>query len=407
MTHTKSRKALPILFITLLIDLIGIGMVIPIIPTIFTDPTSPSFMLAEYASNHWYIIAGLVLGFYGLMQFIAAPILGELSDMYGRKRLLTIGVGILAISQLFFGAGILAKSLWLIFISRMIAGLGGANFSIAQASIADISEPENRAKNFGLIGVAFGLGFILGPVFGGYIAHVTNSAAMPFFVAGALGIINLISVSFFLPETHHVRSEKKKIPLFKGIQNLKQALTDKEASRVYITSLLYMLGFSCFNSFSGIYFTHKFGLSEAGLGTYFGVVGIWIVITQAIILRFITKIYNEKQILRITLLSMATALFILPFIPTITLQYLFIPFLAIPQGLTMANISSLISKSVSKDKQGAALGINGSIGAFSQGTIPALSGLISSILGVIFPFILGGISIIGAWYMLFIKSERK
>lgn len=388
-------------------DLIGIGMIIPIIPIIFTDPTSPSFMLAEYASNHWYIIAGLVLGFYGLMQFIAAPILGELSDMYGRKRLLTIGVGVLAISQVFFGAGILMKSLWLIFISRMIAGLGGANFSIAQASIADISEPENRAKNFGLIGVAFGLGFILGPVFGGYIAHATNSAAIPFFVAGALGIINLISVSLFLPETHHVRSEKKKIPLFKGIHNLKQALTDKDASRVYITSLLYMLGFSFFNSFSGIYFTHRYGLNEAGLGTYFGIVGIWIVITQAIILRFITKIYNEKQILRITLLSMASALLVLPFIPTLFLQYLFIPFLAIPQGLTIANINSLISRSVSKEKQGVALGINGSIGAFSQGTIPALSGLISSIFGIIFPFILGGISIFWAWYVLFIKSNRR
>jgi DHA1 family tetracycline resistance protein-like MFS transporter len=400
----STSKALPLLFLTLLLDLIGIGMVIPVIPSIFTDATSPSFVLASYDPSHWYFIAGLVLGMFGIMQFIAAPILGELSDMYGRKKLLALGVGILALSQMIFAAGILVKSLALILISRTIGGLGGANFSIAQAAIADISEPHNRARNFGLIGTAFGLGFILGPVLGGYIANSTGSASMPFFVAGVLGIINLISVSLFLPETHHVRAEKKRVSLMKGVQNLHQAFTDKEASTAYKASFLYMIGFACFTSFTGIYLTHKFGLSEAALGTYFGIVGIWIVITQAVILRFVTKVYNEKQILRVTFLCLACALVLLPLVPSMPLHYLFVPLIAIPQGLSMANMSALISKSVSKEKQGAALGINGSLGAFAQGFIPTVIGVISSICGVIVPFLLGGLSIAIAWYVLFFKK---
>lgn len=161
------QKPLLVLFITLLIDMIGIGMIIPIIPILFTDPTSPSFLLAGYSRDAQYLLAGLLTAVFGLMQFLGAPILGELSDVYGRKRLLILGVGVLAISQLLFGFGVEIGSLWLLFISRAVAGLAGANFSVAQASIADVTDPKDRAKNFGLIGAAFGIGFILGPILGG------------------------------------------------------------------------------------------------------------------------------------------------------------------------------------------------------------------------------------------------
>lgn len=401
MLSPVSGKALPVLFVTLLLDLIGIGMVIPVIPSIFTDASSPSFILSNYPAAQWYIIAGIVLGLFGVMQFFAAPILGELSDMYGRKKLLSVGVGVLAISQFVFAAGILMHSLVLLVLSRAVGGLGGANFSIAQAAIADISPPEHRARNFGLMGTAFGLGFILGPLLGGYVAHATGSAAMPFFVAGILGIINLVSVLLFLPETHLVRKEKKTVSMLQGIYNLRAAFTDKEASVVYSASLLYLIGFACFTSFAGIYLTHTFSLSEGTLGTYFGVVGLWIVITQGIILRFVTKRFQERQILKITLLCIGSALILMPFVPTMFLQFCFIPLIAIPQGLSIANMSALISKSVSKEKQGAALGINGSLGAFAQGVIPTAAGFISSLFGVIIPFILGGLSIIAAWYVLF------
>jgi DHA1 family tetracycline resistance protein-like MFS transporter len=163
--------------------MIGTGMVIPIIPILFTDPSSPSFMLPDTRSLA-ISYCGLITALFGLMQFIASPILGELSDVYGRKRLLTLGVATLAIAQMLFGFGIGIASLALLLVSRAIAGLAGANFSIAQAAIADVSEPHERAKNFGLIGAAFGIGFILGPLLGGWIAHLTGHASSPFWFAG-------------------------------------------------------------------------------------------------------------------------------------------------------------------------------------------------------------------------------
>lgn len=402
----STKKSLFILFITLLLDVLGIGMIIPIIPVLFTDPSSPAFILHGYSSQAQYIIAGLITASYGLMTFISAPILGELSDLYGRKKLLSLGIAILAISQFCFGLGITVLSLPIIFISRIMAGMAGGNFSIAQASIADISEPKDRAKNFGLIGAAFGLGFILGPMMGGLIASYTHNASAPFFLAGVLGIINLISVTIFLPETRKISEVKKhNITIFKAVHNIRQALTDKEASTVYVSNFLYMVGFASFTSFTGIFLVHKFGIGEAGLGTFFAINGIWIVITQGFILRIITKSYNEKQILRFSLIAVAFAISIMPLMPSILFIYVLIPFIAIPQGLSNANINSLVSKSVSADKQGAALGINSSLSALAQGLIPIFAGGITAFVGVSAPYVIAGVAILFAWKNLFYKKK--
>ncbi len=401
------RKPLLILFVTLLIDMIGIGMIIPIIPIIFTDPSSPSFILEGYSKTMQFLIAGFITAIYGIMTFIAAPILGELSDIYGRKKLLLLGVGILAISQLLFGLGIIASSLTILIVSRMVAGLAGANISIAQASIADISRKEDRAKNFGLIGAAFGLGFILGPVLGGSIAHLTGSAASPFFIAGILGIVNLLFVSLLLPETRKPTGETHSLTLLGGIKNIREAFSDPKASPVFISSFLYMTGFTFFTSAAGIYLVSKFGLTTASLGTYFGVIGIWIVITQGVILRFVTKAYSERQILFFSLVMVGISISLTPFMGTMVHQYILLPFIAIPQGLSMATMSSLISKSVSEEKQGMALGINGSLSAFAQGVVPLLTGVIIAIIGISTPYFIAGLCIIAAWRNLFLRKRKN
>jgi DHA1 family tetracycline resistance protein-like MFS transporter len=394
------RKALPILFFTLVLDMIGIGMVIPIIPIIFTDPTSPSFLLQGVDQKYWYFLAGLTTALFGIVQFFAAPILGELSDIYGRKKLLLLGVSVLAFSQCIFGFGIVTGSLTLILISRLIGGIASANFSIAQASIADVSTPTNRAKNFGLIGAAFGIGFIVGPVLSGYIAHFFNSASAPFWVAGVLGLINMTSVYFFLPETHPLerRADVKKLTPLKAFHNIKTAFTDNEVSHIYKANFFYFAGFAFFTSFSGLYLVQKYGIGEAQLGNYFASIGIWIVITQMIILRIVTRHRNPLQILKVTMLVVAVTSALTPFMPTLFLQYILLPFIAIPQGLTMANLTALLSSSVPKEKQGVALGINGSLGALSQGLVPLFGGIIGGLVGVSAPFLIGGISIFYAWY---------
>jgi DHA1 family tetracycline resistance protein-like MFS transporter len=401
----KQKRVLPVLFFTLLLDMIGTGMVIPIIPILFTDPASPSFLLHGYSVSSQYLIAGIITALFGLMQFIASPILGELSDVFGRKRLLTLGVATLAIAQMLFGFGISIASLALLFVSRAIAGLAGANFSIAQAAIADVSEPHERAKNFGLIGAAFGIGFILGPLLGGWIAGAFNPAA-PFWFAGCLGIVNLVFITLFLKETHHNRKEAAHFHIFKGIQNIVTAFKDKQANAIYFASFLYMSGFTFLTTFSGILSVQKFGFTEAALGTYFGAVGGFIVITQIFILPFVTKRWSERAILSVTLPILALAIAVFPFMPTVVLLYGVIPFLAIPQGLSIANIGALISKSVSAEKQGAALGINGSLIALSGGIIPIIAGVGSGVIGLSAPFVVGGVCVLIAWGILLFSNKR-
>ncbi len=401
------KKVLPILFFTLLLDMIGTGMVFPIIPILFTDPGSHAFLLQGYSQSAQFLIAGLVTSLFGLMQFIAAPILGELSDSYGRKRLLTIGVGILAISQIIFGFGIEIASIGLILFARAVAGLAAANFSIAQATIADVTEPKDRAKNFGLMGAAFGVGFILGPVLGGWIAGLTQNAAAPFWFAGALGIINLISVTLFLPETRRIaKEEARRFTFLKGIHNLRSAFTDLDARQVYMTTLLYMAGFTFMTSFLGVLLVERFGISETAVGTYFGAVGAWVVVTQLFLLRLLAPRYNERQILRVSLLLVAASLLTYPFLPTLIWFYIVMPFTAVPIGLTMANLQALVSKSVSSEKQGVALGINGSLQAFAQGVIPLVAGFGSGLIGIAAPFLAGGCFVFTAWLTLFVFGKR-
>lgn len=400
------KKILPILFVTLLIDMIGIGMVIPLIPTLFTDPTSPSFLLHGYSQGTWYLIAGIVTAIFGLMQFIAAPVLGELSDIFGRKRLLTLGVAVLAISQMLFGLGVHISSLAIVLVSRAIAGIAGANFSIAQASIADVTEPKDRAKNFGLIGAAFGTGFILGPLLGGWLAHAFG-AATPFWVAGAMGAANVMFITLFLPETRKEKGPSRSFTILKGLHNIRAAFLDVDARPVYLASFLYMSGFAFYTSFVGILLVYRFAFSESGVGTFFGVAGAWIVITQLFIIRILSKKYNERSILRYSLLLLALSIAAYPFVPTVALLYAIIPFLAIPQGLSMLNMSALISKGVSAEKQGAALGINGSLMALSQGVIPVVAGAASSLVGVQIPFVVGSMFVVIAWSVLFVFRRRS
>jgi DHA1 family tetracycline resistance protein-like MFS transporter len=398
------RRILFVLFGTLLLDMIGVGMLIPILPIIFTDPTSPSYLLHGYSLMGQYIVTGVITALFGLMQFIASPILGELSDAYGRKKLLTLGVGVLAISQVLFGFGIETASLALLFISRAVAGFAGANFSIAQAAIADITEPKDRAKNFGLIGAAFGLGFIIGPLLGGFIANYAHSAAAPFWFAGALGICNLIFISLFLPETRQGQGAHE-FHILKGIHHIQAAIADRDARPVYLANFLYWSGFAFFTTFIGVLLV-RYGFDAGGIGTFFGVVGVWVVITQGFILRMVTKSFSEARILRFTILFVAATIVLYPFMPNVIWLYVLLPFMAVPQGLSMATLSALVSKSVGPERQGAALGINGSLLAFAQGIVPIVAGGLTGILGIEACFIAGGLIVAGAWLVLFARQSR-
>jgi len=287
-----------------------------------------------------------------------------------------------------------------------LASINGTNFSIAQASIADVTVLKDRAKNFGLIGAAFGLGFIIGPTLGGFIAGATGSPSSPFWLAGALGILNVMSISLFLPETNINRSEQRKFTFLRGVHNIYSAFRDVDVRPLYLANFLYVSGFTFFTSFVGILLVLRFHFAESGIGVFFGVMGLWIVFTQGVILRLLAKRYSECTILRSSLFFMMIGLSLYAIVPSIFLLYALIPVVAVSNGLSMVNMVALISKSVSASKQGAVLGINGSLMALSQGIIPLIAGFGSSITGIQGPFFAGSLLIAIAWAVLFLKRPQ-
>jgi DHA1 family tetracycline resistance protein-like MFS transporter len=389
------NKLLFLLFATLLLDMIGVGMLIPIIPSLFTDPTSPSFLLFGYSETSRYVIAGLTVALFGFMQFLAAPILGELSDIYGRKKLLALGVGTLAIANLVFAFGIEIASLSVLLISRAIAGIAGANFSIAQAAIADVTRPEDRAKSFGLIGAAFGLGFILGPLLGGWITGATGNPAIPFLFAGMLGILNLLMVSFLFPETRRVNTKTSPLSVLKAFHNIQSAWRDVDVRPVYIVSFLSMLGFAFFTSFITVFLVERFNFSETDTGIYFAVVGLWIIFAQVVVVRFVSARYSERTILLWTLPVLALVIALQGFAPNVMFLYALMPIMASAFGLMSTAIPALVSKGVTADAQGAALGINGSLQALTQGIAPLAAGVVSGVLGLPAAFLFGAAFALG------------
>lgn len=185
----KRNAGLTFIFITLLIDVTGFGIIIPILPTLITELVQGDLSTAA----RW---GGLLMFIFAIMQFIFAPIMGGLSDMYGRRPVLLATLFAFGLDFILQG---FAPNIWWLFIGRMIAGITGASFSTAGAYIADVSEPEKRAQNFGMIGAAFGIGFILGPVIGGFLGQF--GSRVPFFASAGLALLNFAYGYFILPES--------------------------------------------------------------------------------------------------------------------------------------------------------------------------------------------------------------
>jgi MFS transporter, DHA1 family, tetracycline resistance protein len=197
MTEPAPKKALLFIFITLLVDVMGLGIIIPVMPDLIAN-------MAHVDNARAVVIAGYMMFVYSIMQFFFSPVIGGLSDRFGRRPVLLLSLLGFGIDYFLLG---FAGSLWILFVGRTIAGITGASFTTATAYIADISKPEDRAKNFGMVGAAFGLGFILGPAIGGLLGHA--GLRVPFFAAGILSLINVAFGYFVLPESLSLANRRK------------------------------------------------------------------------------------------------------------------------------------------------------------------------------------------------------
>lgn len=399
-------------FATVFVDLVGVGILIPIFPLLVT-PGSPDSILP----NGWTITQGVILlgwlsAAYPLAQFIAAPILGQLSDKYGRKIVLTLSIIGTALGYVLFAIGLATKNIPLLFASRILDGFTGGNISVAQAAIADISTAKNRAKNFGLIGMAFGLGFILGPYIGGKLADPSVmswfNATTPFWFAAGLSVFNVILITLFLPETLKVRKTAR-IDFSRPFHNVVTAFSRPGLRSVMPTSFLFTAGFTFFTTFFGVVLAQKFNFSVSNTGDYFAYVGLWIAIAQGVFVGIVAKRFKDYQVLRVSVFITAVSLLSYAMIPAGEYRWLFLipPVLALGNGLTMAFTASLISRITPKELQGESLGINSSVMALAQAIPAIMAGYIAAI-GVNVPIFVASIiiTLAGISFWIFFKPGR-
>ena len=418
--YSHNKKTLPIILLTIFIDMLGIGILVPIMPLLLADPTSQFYLLGSASTSisgnglttiqNGYILLGFLNATFPFMQFLSAPILGQLSDKYGRKKILGISIFGTCLSYIAFAIAIYMKNIPLLFIARAIDGITGGNISVAQASIADITEPKHRAKNFGLIGAAFGLGFIIGPFLGGKLSDPLVSshfnAMTPFLVAATLSFINVISVILIYRETHPNRNTQLKVTVTQAFHNIKKAFGFKHIRAILTTNFLFQGGFTFFASFFSVSLIDRFHFTQGNIGDYFAYVGLWVIIAQAVILRIIVKKFREHQILMVTMVILPTFIAMNLLVTSPWQLFLLAPIYSIANGLSQANMSSLISRSAGAEIQGEILGINSSVASLAM-TIPTLlSGFIAAKLTPETPILVAAITIFVAWIVFVISFRR-
>lgn len=399
MERTKAKlegKALPLVLLVIFLDVLGIGILIPVLPQLIYQ----IFIPAGFSYNGSLIMLGWLTGIYPLMQFVATPILGQLSDRFGRKKVLGVSLFGTALGYALFAFAILTKNIPLLFFARGLDGITGGNLSVARAVIADVSAPEHRTRNFGMIGAAFGMGFVLGPYIGARLASPNVgffglfntpgwfNTATPFWFTAILSLVTTVLVVLLLPETHQHINAKLRLTWNKSLENIRRAATAPALRTVFAADFLFWGGFTFFTTFFQILLIEKLGFSQANVGDFFAYIGIWIALSQIVLVSALAKRFKNYQVIRVALFGMSIALF-MQLLPDNTSQLLLVaPLIAIFNGMYLANSTALISLSADKTIQGEVLGIQASVQALAQ-AVPAIIAGYTATLGINTPVIVG------------------
>lgn len=336
----KGSAAIGFIFITLMIDITGLGLIIPVMPALIKELTGEGISRAsEYGG--WLVFT------FAVMQFLFSPVLGGLSDQYGRRPIVLIALFGFAIDYLLLA---FAPTLLWLFVGRALAGVTGASITTATAYIADISTKENRAQNFGMIGAAFGLGFIIGPVIGGLLGSF--GPRVPFMVAAALTFVNFLYGYFVLPES--LKKENRRPFNWKRanpIGSLKNLQRYPALSGLAFSFILINLASHAVQSNWSYFVIEKFGWSETMIGISLGVVGILVALVQGGLIRFTNpRLGNEKSVYT-GLLLYSAGLFLFAFASQSWMMFVFlIPYCL--GGIAGPAIQAIMSSSVPANEQG-------------------------------------------------------
>lgn len=395
------------IFFTVFLDMVGVGIIIPVVGPLFIGAHSP-FAGTDWSYTVRTIFIGLLAAAYPLAQFFGAPYLGALSDRIGRKPVLLVSLFGTLVGYVFFALAIKWVLLWLLVLSRLFDGFTGGNISIAQSAISDLSDEAHKALHFGLTGAAFALGFIIGPFLGGKLAdpNVVHwfTAATPFWFAAGLTLINIILVAWRLEETLRAPL-KSRLTLLAGIYNLKRAFSLTSVRTMFWVSFLFGSGFNFYIQFFQVVLIKKFGYTQSAIGTLYGYYGFWIAVTHLLATTYINSRWKSEKILPWALLLLVATLIGVMF-PNVTWAiYVIGPFMALAISVANPNITALISNMADERSQGEILGINQSISSVAMTIPPLISGIVVATY-LYLPIMLGAFCTLAAWWVFVFQMKR-
>lgn len=364
-TNTGDKLFTPpliIILVTVFIDLIGFGMVIPILP----------FYAEAFAATPLEI--GFLQSVYSWMQFLFAPLLGRLSDKHGRRPILLISIAGSAVGYFVLGA---AHTLTLVFVGRIISGITGANISAAQAYIADVTSRENRARAMGVFGATFGLGFVLGPALAGILSKF--GVAAPFYFAAILSAGNAIALYFLLPESVK-KGERIEADGRSRFAELLGSLKEKDFGTVNLVYFLLVTAFSVMTYAFVLFTAFRYGYNAEENGYLFTFVGLISVIGQGMLFGRLVGKFGETKLTAIGCLLMTASLFAFPFLGPLsgglTLLLVVCAVLSIGNAFASPSLTSLASKISAEEKQGISLGVMQSGASLARAVGPMIGGFL-------------------------------
>ncbi len=369
----RDRARLSILFFTVLVDLVGFGIVLPLLP-LYADGFGASGAAV-----------GLLVTVYSVAQFFMAPIWGRLSDRYGRKPIILVGLVGSAVAYVVFAW---SRSLTWLFASRIMAGIGGSTVPVAEAYIADITPPEGRAGNMGLIGAAFGLGFIIGPATGGILASISFEA--PGYLAAALCLANALAAWILLPETlpPALRTTTNRPSFRYSFQGLGRAFRSPHLRQVLVLYFLFTVAFAVIQPTLSLFGQARFAFDDRQVGYLFAFLGLVSAIVQGGLVRVLVPRVGEVRLVRYSGIPFVAGLILLGLSPSVPVLLCAIGLLAVGYGGALPPILGLVSRVSPPELQGGILGVGQSVGSLARIVGPAAAGLAFDV-GVAMPYLLG------------------
>ena len=385
------NKPLASIFLIVFIDLLGFGLILPLLP----------YYAESFGASD--TVVGLLVASYAAAQLIGAPLLGRLSDRFGRRPILLLSLLGTLLSFLLLG---FAKTLVVLFIARISDGITGGNISVAQAYIADVTDEKSRAKGLGMIGAAFGLGFIFGPATGGFLSQW--GYAVPAFAAAGLVTINLLMVYFWLPESLTVerraelaKSEKPKFSFDALIVTLRRPFSGS----LLITRFFFGLPFSIFQTIFSLYALRRFNLEAQQTGYILTYVGVLSVIVQGGLVGKLSERFRDDHLIITSVGIMGLSLLGWAFVPSVTMLLVVLAPIAFSGGILNTVISSALTKAVQPQEIGGILGLATSIESLTRVIAPTLGGILLERLGYWSPGVFSAIVLAGlfvyVWFSIF------